>query len=160
MSKEYALKPLQERVAAILAEGHLALKHHTGHSHGEISLGYIEGVAKVRFALSVFAELFDKHITAGPTLLRGVREVCTDATINRFNDTGQADTIGPVIYLLKLIVRQYGFPCLAKVSTEHTWVVPPELRKADEVTMTTEFNEANLNFKQYQKIRIIGIHRK
>ena len=69
-------------------------------------------------------------------------KVSTDTTINHFDDTGQADTVGPVLYLLKLIVRQYGFPCLAEVSTEHTWVVPPELRKADEVTMTTEFNEA------------------
>lgn len=136
MSKDYALEPSQERVAAILAEGHLALQHHTGHSHGEISLDYIEGVAKVRFALSVIAELFHKHVTAGPTLLRGIREMCTDTAINHFDDTGQADTVGPVIYLLKLIVRQYGFPCLAEVSTAHTWVVPPELRKADEVTMT------------------------
>ena len=142
LSKEYALKPSQERAAAILEEGHLALQHHTGHSHGEISLGYIEGVAKVRFALSVVAELLHKHEAMGPALLHGVREVCTDATVNHVDGTGQTDTIGPVLYLLKLIVRQYGFPCLAEVSTAHTWVVPPELRRADEVTMATEFNAA------------------
>ena len=116
----------------------MALQHHTDHPRGEISSDYIEGVAKVQFALSVAAELFHKHETAGPTLLHGIREVCTDTTINHFDDTGQADTVGPVLYLLKLLVRQNGFPCLAEVSTEHTWLVPPELRKADEVTMTTE----------------------
>ena len=120
----------------------MALQHHAGHSHGEISLGYIEGVAKVRFALSVVAELFHKHEAMGPALLHGVKEVCTDATINHVDGTGQTDTIGPILYLLKLIVRQYGFPCLAEVSTAHTWVVPPELRRADEVTMTTDFNGA------------------
>ena len=135
MSKEYALKPSQERVAEILEVGHSALQHHTDHSHSEISLGYIEGVAKVRFALSVVAELFHKNAPARPALLLATREVCTDTTINHIDDTGQTDTTGPLLYFLKLIVRQYGFPCLAEVSAAHTWVVPLELRRADEVTI-------------------------
>ena len=135
MSKEYAVKPSQERVAEILVEGHLALQHHSDHSHSKISLGYIEGVAKARFALSVVAELFHKNVPARLALFHAIREVCTDTTINHIDHTGQTDTTGPLLYFLKLIVRQYGFSCLAEVSAAHTWLVPLELRRADEVTI-------------------------
>jgi len=113
------------------------LQLHTSHSHGEISLGYIEGVAKVRFALSVVAEQLHKHVTMKPALLHAVRTVCTDPSINHIGDTGQTDTTGPALYLLRLIVRQFGFPYLTEVSVEHPWVVPHELKTADEVTMLT-----------------------
>ena len=127
------MKPSQVRATGSLEEGHQALQLHTNPSHGEISLGYIEGVAKVRFALSVVAEQFHKHVTMKPALLHAVRSVCTDPSINHIGDTGQSDTTGPGLYLLKLIVRRYGFPCLKEVSVEHPWVVPHELKKADEV---------------------------
>ena len=110
---------------------------HTNHSHGKISLGYIEGVANVRFALSVVAEQFHKRVTMKPALLHAVRMVCIDPSINHIDDTGQTDTTGPVLYLLKLIVRQFGFPCLKEVSVEHPWIMPHELMTADEVTMLT-----------------------
>jgi len=116
------------------------LQLHTSHSHGKISLGYVEGVAKVRFALSVVAEQFHKRITMKPALLHAVRTVCTDSTVNHIDQTEQSDTTGPVLYLLKLIVRQFGFPCLKEVSVEHPWVMPDELKTADEVT-----NYANSN---------------
>ena len=70
-----------------------------------------------------------------PALLHVVRMVCTDPSINHIDDTGQSDTTGPVLYLLKLIVRQFGFPCLTEVSVEHPWVVPHELKPDDEVIM-------------------------
>ena len=111
----------------------MALQHHTGYSHSEISLDYIEGIAKIRFALSVVAELFHKHVDMRSALLHAVREVCTDTSINQVDSTRQSDITGPVLYLLKLIVRQYGFPCLAEVSAACAWVVPPELKKVDEV---------------------------
>jgi len=113
------------------------LQLYTSLSHGKISLGYIEGVAKVRFALSVVAEQFHNHVILKPALLHAVRTVCTDPSINHFDDTGETDTTGPGLYLLKLIVRQFGFPCLTEVSVEHPWVVPHELKKAHEVTILT-----------------------
>ena len=134
LNKYYTQKPSQERAAQILQEGHLALSH----SHNKISLGYIEGVAKLRFALSVVAELFQNHVAMKPAFLDAVREVCTDTTINHVDDTGQGDKIGPVFYLLKLIVRQFGFSCLTEVSAVHSWVIPPELKGADEVSMTSQ----------------------
>lgn len=90
-------------------------------------------MAKVRFALSVAAELFHKRVAMKPALLHAVREVCTDTTINCVDDTGHTDTVGPVIYFLKLIVRQFGFPFLTEMSTVHAWVIPLDLRRADEV---------------------------
>ena len=134
LNKEYTQKPPQDRAAEILQEGHLALSH----SHTKISLTYIEGVAKVRFALSVVAELFQKHVAMKPAFLHAVREVCTDTSINQINGTEQGDKLGPVFYLLKLIVRQFGFSCLAEVSAVHTWFVPPELKGQDEVIMTSK----------------------
>ena len=133
LSKEYAWKPTQESASRILEDGHLALQQHTGHSRSEILLGYIEGVAKVWFALSVAAELFHKRVAMRPALLHAVREVCMDTTINHVDETGHTDTVGPVIYLLKLIVRQFGFPFLTEMSAVHTWVIPLDLRRADGV---------------------------
>lgn len=110
------------------------MQYHTGHSHSQVSLGYIEGIAKVRFALSVVAELFHEDVAMKSTLLDAVKKVCTDTSINCVDSsTKQSDITGPVLYLLKLIVRQYGFSCLEKVSAAYTWVVPPELKKVDEV---------------------------
>ena len=154
LNKEYSLKPSQERAAGILKEGHQALQLHTSHSHGEISLGYIEGVAKVRFALSVVAEQFHKHATMKPALLHAVRTVCTDLTVNHMDDT---DSTGPVLYFLKLIVRQIGFPCLTEVSEEHPWVVPRELKKADQVTVLTRWESYMYIISQisYKSIDIV-----
>ena len=135
LSKEYSLKPSQERATGILEEGRQALQLHTSHSHGKISLGYIEGVAKIRFALSVVAEQFHRSIIMKTDLLRAVKTVCTDPSINHIDNTGETDTTGPALYLLKLIVRRYGFPCLTKVSVEHPWVVPHKLKPEDEVIM-------------------------
>ena len=140
LNKEYTTKnPSHDRAAEILQEGHIALLNHKAN---KISLGYIEGVAKVRFALSVAAELFQKRdVVMKPALLHAVREVCTNATINHVDVT--RDKIGPVFYLLKLIVRKYGFPCLAEVSADHTWVVPSELKRADEVIVTSQHSNKN-----------------
>ena len=90
-------------------------------------------MAKIRFALSFVAELFHKNVAMWPALFHAVKEVCSDATINYVDSNGQTDSFGPLLYLVKLIVRQYGFPCLVEVSTAHMWVIPPELKKTDEV---------------------------
>jgi len=72
-----------------------------------------------------------------PALLRAVRSVCIDPAVNLFDQTEQSDTTGPVLYLLKLIVRQFGFPCLKEVSVEHPWIMPHELKTEYEVSMLT-----------------------
>ena len=141
--KKYALKPCQERVAKLLKEGHMVLQQHRGHSKGQTSLDYIEGVAKVRFALSVIAELLNDNETIGSNLLIATKDLCTDVTINYIGGTEQTgntgqirETAGPASYFLKLIVRQYGISCLTNMSVAHTWIIPPELKQASKVNKT------------------------
>ncbi len=65
-------------------------------------------------------------------LLELAKEVCTDPVINTtdFNISG-VDCVGPGIYLLKLLVRQYGFMCLKEVSVRHPWVIPEGLHTTE-----------------------------
>lgn len=116
---------------AILLEGYDALREHY---HGTPSLKYLEGVAKVRFSLLVVAEVL-KNGENGLNfmeLLRAARKLCSDRQINCINPTSRTDNVGPVVYLLKLIVRQYGMPCLKAAAEVHEWIIPTEL-KSDEV---------------------------
>lgn len=67
-------------------------------------------------------------------LIELAEEVCTDYDINTsdFTDSG-VDVVGPIFYLLKLLVRQYGFPCMKKISKEHLWIIPAGLQTANQV---------------------------
>lgn len=142
--KEFCGKCFARRVeetTKMLVEGHGAL-HQLGQYTDTLNLEYLEGVAKVRFALSTVAELL--NLSDQPRsqedgvlvvqLLHQAREVCVDPSINVIDNTGQKDTVGPIVYLIKLLVRQYGLSCLQKASVEHTWIVPDLFRKTEEVS--------------------------
>ena len=120
-----------------------------GFSQRDITLDLLEGVAKVRYALLVVAGLLQQqvnevggafpashtHIIHGATadrLLQKARQACTMEGVNTIDSTGERNTTGPIVYLLKMIVRQWGFGCLKKIVERHQWVVPVELRQ-DEV---------------------------
>ena len=153
--KEFCEKSFAVRIeetAMILQDGHTALRQHGQNtSSSDVTLEYLEGVAKVRFALSVVAELLS-HQNDQPwshedsvlvvRLLQQAREVCMDSNINSIDDTGQRDTVGPVVFLIKLLVRQYGLNCLQRASEEHVWIVPEQLKQTGEVS--------KINNKQYQ----------
>ena len=102
----------------------------------QVSLEYLEAVAKIRFALSVVAEeLSNNRVRGREELLQVASTMCTDVNVNVLDSSGRKDTTGPVIYLLKLLVRQFGFACLKSVSEEHPWVIPRELRRGDNVSL-------------------------
>ena len=116
---------------AILLESFYALQEH---HRGTPTLAYLEGVAKARFSLSVVAEILKnkengQHITE---LLRAAGQMCSDREVNCIDPTDQKDIVGPVIYLLKLIVRQYGMPYLNVAAEVHEWLIPAQL-KSEEV---------------------------
>lgn len=116
---------------AILLEGFYALQEH---HRGTPTLEYLEGVAKTRFSLSVVAEVL-KNEETGQTfmeLLRAAGQMCCDREVNCIDPTGRKDTVGPVVYLLKLIVRQYGMTCLKAAAEIHEWLIPAQL-KSEEV---------------------------
>ena len=73
-----------------------------------------------------------KHYHANQ-LVHVAEVLCTDSGVNHIDVTGDSDITGPIVYLLKLLVRKYGTDCLQRVSKDHQWVVPPPLRPGQEV---------------------------
>ena len=74
------------------------------------------------------------HGVDATQLVHAAEVICTDKGINHIDVTGDSDTTGPIVYLLKLLMRRYGTDCLQQVSGRHEWVVPPELRQREEVS--------------------------
>ena len=141
-----------EETTVILQDGHRVLRQHGENAEsGAVTLEFLEGVAKVRFALSVVAELLnqsDQQRSAEDgvliiRLLHQAGEVCVDPNINSIDDTAQRDTVGPVVFLIKLLVRQYGLNCLQKASKDHAWIIPEQLRHAGEVSKILIIVNAN-----------------
>jgi hypothetical protein len=115
-----------------------------------ISLDSLESVARMRYALQVVAELLllqvneqggsleshtqNLHGRIASVLLEEARCVCTAERINNIDPTGRSNTTGPLIYLLKLIVRQGGTSCLKKIieNQQLKWLVPLELENDEE----------------------------
>ncbi len=135
----------------LLTQGHQALQLKA--EDRTSLLEYLEGVAQVRYALSVVAELLDKKTIEGAStsalqypeqlgvfanqLLTTARDACCDTAVNHIDTLGCIDTAGPAVYLLKLLVRHHGTHCLQKIISTPTldcsWVVPHELQKSEEV---------------------------
>ncbi len=116
----------------ILRDSYHQLCKHLGTS--SISRQYLEAVAGVRFCLSILAEqLKSDHISEA--ISRVARYLCMDTRLNIIDPSGRVDTTGPVLYLIKLLVRQFGFPCLMTVSQTHPWVIPEGLRRVNNVSV-------------------------
>lgn len=120
-------------------------------SNLSISMEYIEGVAGTKFAIMEVAKLiysqFSKEIGIGQVaerselfinLMEQVKKVCTDTVINTTTlyARGNLDVTGPVVYLLKLLVRQFSFPCLKQTSERYPWMVPEGLRTSNLVSQS------------------------
>ena len=112
---------------SILKEGFCALQEH---HRGAPTLEYLEGVAKTRFSLSVVTEVLKNEETGQSfvELLKAAGQMCSDREVNCIDPTDQQNTVGPIIYLLKLIVRQYGMPCLRVAAQVHDWLIPAQLK--------------------------------
>ena len=121
-----------------------------------ISISYLEGVARVRFAIMEIAgflhshfshedetELLNEHQLSDVehNLMKLAEKVCIDHFINTTDfRTKNADMFGPAVYLLKLLVRLYGFPLLKRVSERYVWVIPEGLRTANLVRSIYQCN--------------------
>ena len=113
-------------------------KHRNYRSQTPNSLAYLAGVAGIRFAISEIASiqnfLFVNKDSERPQdiqllvsrLMQQAQDICVCST-------NPNDLSGPAVFLLKIIVRQFGFPCLKSVSEEYEWVIPMSLRTKDEV---------------------------
>ena len=118
-----------QEVTRQLLQGYSALQEHQ--RCGTPNLEYLEGVAKVRYSLSFVAEVI-KNGEGFVDLLRAAGRMCSDHEVNCIDPSGSRDTVGPAIYLLKLLVRRYGMPCLKAAAETYDWIVPAELQ-SDEV---------------------------
>ena len=129
--------------------------HHSPHECKGISLEYLKAVAQVRFGLHLAATCLiqeagcnepmcilgqDNNIkdsAARLRLLAVIERICTDTTINQID---QVHATGPLMYLLRLLVRRYGMMPLRNVCKKYQWVQPPNLELTTEVSRNSESN--------------------
>ena len=114
-------------------------------------MGYIEGVAGTKFAIMEVAKFIhsqlssEEYVRPGQAversqvvldLMEQMKKICTDTFINTVTiyPRGNLDVTGPVVYLLKLLVRQFNFPCLKQTSERYPWIVPEGLRTSNLVS--------------------------
>lgn len=139
MCKEHSSRPDLQDVIALLDRSHEMLKAHK--AHPIVNIEYLEGVARVRFALMHIASLLNSLCNSGIglqpleyELLELAKRVCMDPVINTTDfNASSIDVVGPAVYLLKLLVRQYGFSCLKSTSEQNSWVLPEGLHNTNQV---------------------------
>ena len=92
-------------IMARLKKSHQALKAFK--SNSVVDIEFLEGVAGMRFALMEIAGLMNAAITdhtpQPSQVMLLAKEVCADHSIN-------TTTVGPAVYLIKLLVRQFWLP--------------------------------------------------
>ena len=143
-----------KKVFEILTRSHRVLKEYK--SNPIINIDYLEGVAGIRFAIMEVASLL--HLDYDTDTARNLQrlkfdimhlaeKVCTDPVINTTDFVASTDdAVGPALYLLKLLVRQYGFPYLKQVFEQHRWVIPESLQTTDQVISIWASIENENNF--------------
>ena len=148
--REHAAKSLTERMGLacrFFKSCTNALVGHAVSSH-DITLDYLEGVAGVRFALLQTADILNSRASGArqhsftaqaDDVIRLAQRICTDTRINHIDVTGTTDTIGPNVYLLKLLVRQFGAARTMELSKSYGWVVPPQLKTEHSVSAESSF---------------------
>ena len=135
----------------ILTDSHRTLRKYK--SNPAITISYLEAVAGAKFAILEVAELFYYEFCNEPKekpdhspdsqetmkmLIDTAKKICSDTVINTtvintsfFSSTEDTDVLGPAVYLLKLLVRHFSFPCLKQASEKHLWIVPESLRTSN-----------------------------
>lgn len=146
-----------ESAIGILTESHQVLKEY---QHNPITtIGYLEGVAGVRYAVMEIASIFHSGSIQDTVrrstqeqqlqvhLLQQAEELCADPVVNTTDfSASDEDVVGPAVYLLKILVRQYGFPCLKQVFEQYNWVIPEGLRTIDQVPLLLRKCDKNTNY--------------
>ena len=140
------MKPLTERIkiaCSFLKSGTDILVSHAVKSY-DVTVEYLEGVARVRFALVLVADILSSQVSGSGEhfftsqaneLLTLAKTACTETRINHIDMTGTTHTIGPNVYLLKLLVRQFGAARLMEASKTCGWVLPPQLKTENTVSV-------------------------
>ena len=108
---------------------------------GGIHLQYLEGIAKLRYAIVVVVELLhcqhgassrqQGYYTHETQLLLDVANTCCS------DDIVNTDNSGPAVFLVKQLARQYGISFLTNLTSDQTmqWIVPHHLQRSNEVVV-------------------------
>ncbi|KAJ7339392.1 hypothetical protein OS493_005787 [Desmophyllum pertusum] len=120
----------------------------------EMSANSLAGIAKGRYVLSMVAGHLYKWFIEGDSsykdleILREVRLLLESAT--RLCMEGSSST--PQLYLLKQLVRRYGFDCVRILGgyKELEWIVPPEARQQEDDVIQDRFI---VHENQYRALR-------
>jgi hypothetical protein len=124
-------------------------------SRQSITIGFLEGVAGAKFAMMEVAKFIYAHFSTesgemrhyqaahqsakSPLLMDNAKTICTDHEINLItNAGGNLDMTGPIVYLIKLLVRQFSFPCLKQASEKYPWLIPEGFRTSNLVSKARE----------------------
>ena len=106
---------------------------------GGIHLQYLEGIAKLRYAIVVVVELLhcqhgassrhQGYYTHETQLLLDIAKRCC------INDIVNTDNSGPGVFLVKQLAKQYGVSFLTNLTSDETmqWIVPHHLQRSNEV---------------------------
>ncbi len=150
--KEYSNHACEDKLHSVLKRSYRVFQDYK--ANPVVSIPFLEAIAGIRFAIMETANLLHSQIDEDNfdplqlDLLELAEEVCTDPVINTtdFNISGVdcVDCVGPGIYLLKLLVRQYGFMCLKEVSVRHPWVIPEGLH-TNEVSLPSQIAKHHCN---------------
>lgn len=144
--------------AGLLRDGQRVLEQ----TEPNASIDFLEGIAKVKCALRVVAKILHRQpsmpitmakVTTQPSSYVIEREAqqllmsftSIDSDCNSILDPSTqlllaaqsachvSLTVGPSNYLLKLIVRQFGFFFLRKLVKVHPWVIPKDIMWKEKV---------------------------
>ena len=123
-----------ESIIGLLNESYDVLRKNK--TEQTINITYLEAVAKVRFSIEETTIFLHSHHNGGlldaqqlSELMQLLKKFCTDHLLNSMDFRSKSATVfGPGIYLLKLLVRQYGLPLLKQVSEKNPWIIPESLR--------------------------------
>ena len=126
MFSDQPLSTQVQQACRLLQDGYSMMAQHFSQKHQP---EYLEGVSKVRYSLSVVADVLsrsehDDH----QKLLEVAEKVCTDTDINVVNHFQHISVVGPSIYLVKLLIRRYGMPCLKATAEAYKWILPDDIR--------------------------------
>ncbi len=146
--KGHATLDTESRLQAcseILTKSHITLNKFR--CNPVISIAYLEAVAETRFAMMEIANFIHSQFSdegrmrldrsmeesaTVTTLMELAKSVCTDTVINTTTFSSRSwDVVGPAVYLLKLLMRQFSFSCLKQASEKYLWIVPDGLRNSN-----------------------------
>lgn len=128
LSKRFISQSLPERAQQatfLLMEGHAALQ---AHCHGDFTLEYLEGMAKVRYSLSIVAEVL-KNEESGHfflEILNSSGQYCS--TESEFDSIDQNNSMEPGALILKLTERKCGMPHDKLMFQINKNTIPTELK--------------------------------